>query len=38
MEYDEDLFEKEDIDELLAGDEIDDFEAGFMMGYNDLNE
>ena len=35
MEYDEDIYERDFVDELLDNDEIDDWEAGFMMGIDE---
>ena len=35
MEYDEDIYEKEMIDRMLDEDELADWEAGMMLGYDE---
>ena len=35
MEYDEDIYEKEIVDEMLDGDEISAEEAGMMLDYDE---
>ncbi len=39
QEYDEDIYTEEGIQEQLESDEIEDWEAGFMEGYEqDMDE
>lgn len=35
MEYEEDIYEKEMIDRMLDEDELADWEAGMMLGYDE---
>ena len=39
IDYDEDIYTEEGIQEQLEGDEIEDWEAAFMEGYEqDMND